>query len=169
MRLRRRSCEPWSRSLLLGAPWPRRPGGDHRRCATPLAGDRDRPPLTMAPKTPALPPRAARNRPIPNPATHPVAGGRTPPAGCRADRNQVGQKTISCECSTMQVASLQKEIEQLPEDQQDQLAAFLTALRMHRTGLDREILGRLDDPDPARWKPWQEVKAGLAGHDSSEE
>lgn len=61
----------------------------------------------------------------------------------------------------MQVATLQKEIEQLPEDQQDQLAAFLTALPMHRTGLDREILGRLDDPDPARRKPWQEVKAGL--------
>jgi hypothetical protein len=48
----------------------------------------------------------------------------------------------------MDVAMLQKEIQQLPDHLQDRLAAFLTALRMHRSGQDQEIFGRLDDPRP---------------------
>lgn len=61
----------------------------------------------------------------------------------------------------MDVAMLQQEIQRLPDHLQDRLAAFLTALRMHRSGQDVEIFRRLDDPQPDKWKNWQEVKMRL--------
>jgi hypothetical protein len=64
-----------------------------------------------------------------------------------------------CYGCSMDIAILQHELELLPEDQQDRLAAFLTALRMKREGLVEEIQRRLDDEDPSNWVSWGEVKA----------
>ena len=69
----------------------------------------------------------------------------------------------------MDVVSLQREIQLLPVHLQDRLAAFLTALRMHRDGGDREIQRRLDDPNPENWKSWEQVKADLNIKDSAGE
>jgi hypothetical protein len=65
----------------------------------------------------------------------------------------------------MDVISLQKEIQLLPGHLQDRLAAFLTALRMHRNGEDQEIQRRLDDPNPENWRSWEQVKADLSIND----
>jgi hypothetical protein len=62
----------------------------------------------------------------------------------------------------MDVITLQNEIQQLPGHLQDRLAAFLTALRMHRDGLDLEIQRRLDDTNPENWKSWAQVKTKLS-------
>ena len=56
---------------------------------------------------------------------------------------------------------LQNEIQQLPDELQDRLAAFLTVLRMRRSGQDEEIFRRLDDPQSGKWLPWQQVKSEL--------
>ncbi len=69
----------------------------------------------------------------------------------------------------MDVITLQNEIQQLPGHLQDRLAAFLTALRMHRDGQDLEIQRRLDDPNPENWKPWGQIKADLSLNDSGTE
>jgi hypothetical protein len=69
----------------------------------------------------------------------------------------------------MDVAILQKEIQQLPDHLQDRLAAFLTALRMHRSGQDEEIFRRLDDPRPEKWSSWQQVKTDMGNDDSAAE
>jgi hypothetical protein len=61
----------------------------------------------------------------------------------------------------MDVITLQNEIKLLPSHLQDRLAAFLTALRMHRDGVDQEIQHRLDDPNPENWKSWNQVKEDL--------
>jgi len=58
----------------------------------------------------------------------------------------------------MNIATLQKEIERLPEHLQDRLAAFLAALRLQRSGQIQAIFNRLDDKNPENWKPWHEVK-----------
>lgn len=69
----------------------------------------------------------------------------------------------------MDVVTLQQEIQSLPDHLQDRLAAFLTALRMHRCGQDMEIFGRLDDPQPEKWSSWQQVKADMSDDDLPEE
>ena len=69
----------------------------------------------------------------------------------------------------MDVLTLQNEIQQLPGHLQDRLAAFLTALRMHRDGLDLEIQRRLDDENPENWKSWNQVKADLSMTDPDAE
>ena len=61
----------------------------------------------------------------------------------------------------MDVITLQNEIQLLPSHLLDRLAAFLTALRMHRDGVDQEIQHRLDDPNPENWQSWEQVKADL--------
>lgn len=61
----------------------------------------------------------------------------------------------------MDVGILQHELELLPEDQQDQVAAFLTALRMKREGLLGEMQRRLDDTDSANWVSWDDAKSEL--------
>lgn len=61
----------------------------------------------------------------------------------------------------MDVVTLQNEIKLLPSHLQDRLAAFLTALRMHRDGVDQEIQRRLDDQNPENWKSWNRVRADL--------
>lgn len=68
----------------------------------------------------------------------------------------------------MDVITLQNEIQLLPSHLQDRLAAFLTALRMHRDGVDQEIQHRLDDPNPENWQSWEQVKAdlGIKGSDA---
>lgn len=68
----------------------------------------------------------------------------------------------------MDVITLQNEIQLLPSHLQDRLAAFLTALRMHRDGVDQEIQHRLDDPNPENWQAWEQVKAdlGIKGSDA---
>ncbi|MEM9479569.1 MAG: hypothetical protein AAGA58_07955 [Verrucomicrobiota bacterium] len=48
----------------------------------------------------------------------------------------------------MDVATIQNELQQLPGDQQDRIAAFLTALRMKREGFMEEVRERLDDKAP---------------------
>jgi hypothetical protein len=65
----------------------------------------------------------------------------------------------------MDVAILQQEIQRLPEHLQDRLAAFLTALRMHRSGQDQEIFSRLDDHRPEKWSSWQQVKLDMGKDD----
>ncbi|MEO5913827.1 MAG: hypothetical protein ABIS50_06315 [Luteolibacter sp.] len=65
----------------------------------------------------------------------------------------------------MDVLMLQDEIQRLPGHLQDRLAAFLTALRMRRDGVDLEIQRRLDDPAPENWKSWEQVKAELGLND----
>jgi hypothetical protein len=69
----------------------------------------------------------------------------------------------------MDVAMLQQEIQRLPDHLQDRLAAFLTALRMHRSGQDQEIFSRLDDPRPEKWSSWQQVKTDMAKDDPAGE
>jgi hypothetical protein len=69
----------------------------------------------------------------------------------------------------MDVAMLQKEIQQLPDHLQDRLAAFLTALRMHRSGQDQEIFRRLDDPLPENWSSWQQVRTTMGNDDPAAE
>ena len=69
----------------------------------------------------------------------------------------------------MNVATLEKEIELLPEHLQDRLAAFLTALRMHRSGQDLEIFNRLDDRTCENWQSWTRVKEEIAGDQLGEE
>lgn len=66
----------------------------------------------------------------------------------------------------MDVITLQNEIKLLPGHLQDRLAAFLTALRMHRDGVDQEIQHRLDDPNPENWKSWNQVKLDLDAPDA---
>ena len=61
----------------------------------------------------------------------------------------------------MNVAMLQNEIQQLPAELQDRLAAFLTVLRMRRSGQDEEIFRRLDDPLSEKWLSWQQAKKEL--------
>ncbi|MCF7765738.1 MAG: hypothetical protein K9N62_18885 [Verrucomicrobia bacterium] len=67
----------------------------------------------------------------------------------------------------MHVSELQHEIELLPQDQQDRLAAFLFALRMRREGTISEIQERLDDKNPEKWISWDKAKSAL-GIDRSE-
>ena len=61
----------------------------------------------------------------------------------------------------MDMAVLQQEIQRLPDHLQDRLAAFLTVLRLHRSGQDKEIFRRLDDPQPEKWTSWNQVKADI--------
>lgn len=70
----------------------------------------------------------------------------------------------------MDVAAIQHELELLPADQQDRLAAFLTALRMRREGLMSELERRLDDQNPDNWISWDDAKSelGLNDPDSGE-
>jgi len=70
----------------------------------------------------------------------------------------------------MDVAAIQHELELLPSDQQDRLAAFLTVLRMKREGLIPELQGRLDEEDSSNWISWDDVKAefGVDNSDSVE-
>ena len=51
----------------------------------------------------------------------------------------------------MSIATLQQEVQALPAEDQDKLAAFLLSLRMKRDGLLEEISRRLDDRDPSVW------------------
>ena len=69
----------------------------------------------------------------------------------------------------MNVSTLQKEIELLPDHLQDRLAAFLTALRLHRSGQDQEIFNRLNDENPENWKSWQDVRLEISPTDLSGE
>lgn len=68
----------------------------------------------------------------------------------------------------MDVATLEREIQQLPGHLQDRIAAFLTALRLKREGTDHDIHARLNDAQPGNWKSWKEVKPelGLEGPDA---
>jgi len=61
----------------------------------------------------------------------------------------------------MDIAALQHELETLPVEQQDRLAAFLTALRPKREGRMQEISRRLDEKDPSKWVEWNEAKTRL--------
>ena len=61
----------------------------------------------------------------------------------------------------MDIVALQHELEALPSDQQDRVAAFLTALRLKRDGRLEEISRRLDDKDPANWIAWDQAKQRL--------
>ena len=61
----------------------------------------------------------------------------------------------------MDVAAIQHELEYLPADQQDRIAAFLTALRMKRDGLMVEMQRRLDENDPEKWISWEDAKSEL--------
>lgn len=58
----------------------------------------------------------------------------------------------------MDVSILQHELELLPAEQQDRLAAFLTVLRLKRSGMMNELQRRLDDQDPDNWFAWETAK-----------
>ena len=62
----------------------------------------------------------------------------------------------------MSIVTLQQEVQSLPAEDQDKLAAFLLSLRMKRDGLLEEISRRLDDGDPSGWVEWNAVK-GASG------
>ncbi len=70
--------------------------------------------------------------------------------------------------SVMDVAAIQQELESLPADQQDRLAAFLAHLRMKREGLLAEVQRRLEGDNPENWISWEEAKTefGLDEADS---
>jgi len=59
---------------------------------------------------------------------------------------------------SVSIAALQQEVQALPAEDQDKLAAFLLSLRMKRDGLLDEISRRLDDKDPSHWVEWSSVK-----------
>jgi hypothetical protein len=61
----------------------------------------------------------------------------------------------------MDVAAIQHELEHLPADQQDRLAAFLTVLRMKREGMMAELQRRLDESDPRKWISWDDARSEL--------
>ena len=65
----------------------------------------------------------------------------------------------------MDVAAIQHELELLPADQQDRLAAFLTLIRMKREGMMSEIQRRLDEKDPNKWISWDDAKSELGVDD----
>ena len=66
-----------------------------------------------------------------------------------------------CDFSMMTLAELQHEIELLPIDQQNRVAAFLTALRMKREGAFSKIKERLADHSSGTWTDWEDAKAEL--------
>jgi len=61
----------------------------------------------------------------------------------------------------MDVATLEHELELLPVSAQDRLAAFLTALRFRREGIEMEFQDRLNDSSPENWNNWKQVKTDL--------
>jgi hypothetical protein len=66
----------------------------------------------------------------------------------------------------MSIATLQQEVQALPAEDQDRLAAFLLSLRMKRDGLMEEISRRLDDKNPSHWVEWNAAK-GASGKKSA--
>ena len=58
----------------------------------------------------------------------------------------------------MDVVAIQNELETLSPGQQDKISDFLTALRMKRQGLMKEISRRLDDDNPQNWVAWDDAK-----------
>ena len=68
----------------------------------------------------------------------------------------------------MNLAVVQKEIEAWTPEDQDQLAAYLTVLRMQRTAEHAEELNRrLSDRDPDHWLTLSELKDRLDKDDTS--
>lgn len=65
----------------------------------------------------------------------------------------------------MDIVALQNERQALPVDQQDRLAARLTALRLRREGTLQEISRWLDDRNPAKWIDWNEAKQRIGLED----
>ena len=61
----------------------------------------------------------------------------------------------------MDIADLQAQLRKLPAEQQDQLAAFLSALRLQRDGLVEEMQAMLDDKSPENWVSWEDAKRDL--------
>jgi len=111
----------------------------------------------------------------PNKITGPNVGGprQLPipmPLAARVGQFGVGQdqiqgkndhlqpSTADATVHLMDIVALQHELESLPVDQQDRVAAFLTALRLRRDGRMEEISQKLDDTDPVRWIDWDEAK-----------
>ena len=64
----------------------------------------------------------------------------------------------TCHTFFVSIVALQQEVQALPAEDQDKLAAFLLSLRMKRDGLLDEISRRLDDKDPSRWVEWNATK-----------
>ncbi len=68
----------------------------------------------------------------------------------------------------MNLAVVQKEIEAWTPEDQDQLAAYLTVLRMQRTAEHAEELDRrLSDRDPDHWLTLPELKRKLREDDGA--
>lgn len=62
----------------------------------------------------------------------------------------------------MNVIELQHEIEQLDEKEQKRLLGFMVGLQVRRDSAYREELTRrLDDRDPERWIPLEEMQRRL--------
>lgn len=60
----------------------------------------------------------------------------------------------------MSFTEVQKTVEQWSSDDQDRLAAFLTALRLQRDGAYMDEMDRrLQDKDPANWMVLKDAKA----------
>ncbi|MCH7226427.1 hypothetical protein [Haloferula sp. A504] len=66
----------------------------------------------------------------------------------------------------MDVTAIQHELELLPANQQDRLAAFLTLLRMKREGMMPELQRRLDEKEPGKWISWDDARSELGIDDS---
>ncbi len=68
----------------------------------------------------------------------------------------------------MNLAVVQDEVETWSSDDQDQLAAYLTVLRMQRTAEHAaELSRRLSDRDPDHWLTFPELKDKLREDDGS--
>ncbi len=68
----------------------------------------------------------------------------------------------------MNLTVVQKEVEAWTPEDQDQLAAYLTVLRMQRTAEHAEELDRrLSDRDPDHWLTLSELKDKLSENDDS--
>ncbi len=68
----------------------------------------------------------------------------------------------------MKLAVVQKEIEAWTPEDQDQLAAYLSVLRLQRTAEHAEELNRrLSDRDPDHWLTLAELKDKLSNDDAS--
>jgi hypothetical protein len=65
----------------------------------------------------------------------------------------------NCYHKAMNLEEIKTEMAELPQEQQDHLAAYLVHLRHLRdAGIRREITARIDDKNPEHWISLDELK-----------
>lgn len=61
----------------------------------------------------------------------------------------------------MTIAAIKAELESLPSKDLDQIAAYLSVLRLKRSGEFSSITNRLNDEAEGNWVSWEEAKKQL--------